>query len=108
MTHAKKLKRICQLLDSPEVIELHTLIDETSEYERKHYPVPLPTIPEAMKFRRDQMGENQREISLRAGMSMNRWKLIESGKFNPKIEDARKLYSVGIPADVLLQTNQQP
>jgi transcriptional regulator with XRE-family HTH domain len=55
-----------------------------------------------MMFRRDQMQETQREISLRAGMSLNRWKLLERGAVEPSIADARKLYAVGIPACVLL------
>ena len=108
MTRAQKLKRIYKLIKSPDVVDRDALIAEVGAFEKAAYPIPLPTIPDAMKFRRDQMGETQKEISMRAGMSLNRWKLIESGKFNPKIEDARKLYSVGIPAEVLLHTKQQP
>lgn len=107
MTHAEKLKRIETLMASPDVIELDALTAEVEAFEKEAYPIPLPTIPEAMLFRREQMGENQREISLRAGMSLNRWKHLESGKNEPSLPDARKLYAVGIPASVLLGQNTQ-
>jgi antitoxin component HigA of HigAB toxin-antitoxin module len=107
MTHAEKLKRIETLMASPDVIELDALTADVEAFEKEAYPIPLPTIPEAIKFRREQMGENQREISLRAGMSLNRWKHLESGRNEPSIADARKLYSVGIPASVILGMNSK-
>lgn len=107
MTHAEKLKRIETLMASPDVIELEALSVEVEAFEKEVYPIPLPTVSEAMKFRREQMGENQREISLRAGMSLNRWKHLESGKNEPSLPDARKLYAVGIPASVILQHNDK-
>ena len=102
MNHAQKLKRIETLMASPDVIELDSLAAEIDAFEREAYPIPLPTIHEAMMFRREQMGENQREISTRAGISLNRWKRMESGKNEPSMSDARKLYAVGIPASVIL------
>jgi antitoxin component HigA of HigAB toxin-antitoxin module len=105
MTHAEKLKRIETLMASPDVIELDALAAEVEAFEKVAYPIASPTIAEAMKFRREQMGENQREISLRAGMSLNRWKHLESGKNEPSIADARKLYAVGIPVSVILGQN---
>ena len=105
MTHAEKIDRLEDLMRDSIVIEFHELAAEIEAYEREKYPIPLPTIPEAMLFRREQMGENQREISLRAGMSLNRWKHLESGKNEPSLPDARKLYAVGIPASVILGQN---
>jgi len=87
---------------SPDVIELDALMVEVEAFEKKAFPISRPTIATAMKFRRDQMGENQRQISMRAGMSLNKWKHLESGKNEPSIADARRLYAIGIPADVLL------
>ena len=107
MNHAQKLKRIETLMASPDVIELESLAAEVEAFEKEAYPIPLPTIPEAMKCRREQMLENQREISLRAGMSLNRWKHLESGKCEPSIADARKLHAVGVPASVILRPNAQ-
>lgn len=106
MTHAEKLQRIETLMASPDVIELENLAAEVDSFEREVYPIPPPTVAEAMKFRREQMQENQREISLRAGMSLNRWKHLESGKNEPSLPDARKLYAIGIPASVILGHNE--
>lgn len=106
MTRAEKLQRIETLMASPDVIELENLAAEVDSFEREVYPIPPPTVAEAMKFRREQMQESQREISLRAGMSLNRWKHLESGKNEPSLPDARKLYAIGIPASVLLGQNE--
>jgi len=100
MTHSEKLERIRMLMSSPDVMELGTLISEVAAYERVHFPVALPTLGEAMQFRRMQMGETQKEISMRAGISLNRWKLLEKG-MPPSLKDARCLHAVGIPADVI-------
>lgn len=87
---------------SPDVIELDALAAEVAAIEKLAYPIDPPTLAESMKFRREQMGENQREISLRAEMSLSSWKNLESGKNYPSLADARKLYAVGIPASVIL------
>lgn len=105
MNHAQKLKRIETLMASPDVIELDALTAEVAAFEREHFPIAPPTLGEAMKFRREQMQENQREISLRSGMSLYRWKHLESGKFEPSMKDARCLYAVGIPAAVIFGEN---
>ena len=69
MTNAEKLKRMA----SPDVLELNALVDEVEAFEKTACPVPAPTLPEAMRFRRDQMAETQREMLARAGMSLARW-----------------------------------
>ena len=101
MNHAQKLKRIETLMASPDVIELEALSAEVETFEKEAYPISLPTIPEAMKFRREQMLESQREISLRAGMSLKRWRGLENSSYTPSFMDAKKLCSVGIPANVI-------
>ena len=92
-------------MTEPLVCEFHELAAEIDAWERLRFPIALPSIGSAMNFRRNQMGENQKEISVRAGMSLNRWKILESGKVEPSIADARKLYKIGIPASVILQEN---
>jgi antitoxin component HigA of HigAB toxin-antitoxin module len=104
MNHSEKIKRIETLMASPDVIELDALTAEVAAFEREAYPIQPPTLAEAMKFRRDQMRETQKEISMRAGISLNRWKLLEKGML-PSLNDARGLYSVGIPAQVILGEN---
>lgn len=106
MTHAKKIERLEELMSEPLVCEFHELAAEIDALERQRYPFALPSIGTAMNFRRNQMGENQKEISTRAGMSLNRWKILESGKVEPSIADARKLHKIGIPASVILQENE--
>ena len=108
MTHAEKIKRLEELMIEPLVCEFHELAAEIDAWERLRFPIALPSIGSAMNFRRNQMGENQKEVSVRAGMSLNRWKILESGKVEPSIADARKLHKIGIPASVILQENDEP
>jgi DNA-binding XRE family transcriptional regulator len=103
MTNAQKLKRIVALMASPDVLELEALSAEVEAFEKIAFPIALPSIATAMNFRRNQMDENQKQISFRAGISLNRWKKLEAGKCQPSIADACKLYAIGIPASVLLQ-----
>ncbi len=106
MTHEQKLKRIETLMASPDVIELDALTAEVEAYEKEHFPiVDPPTLPEAMRFRRDQMGETQKEISARAGMTLAGWRRLEAGEVSPSITEAKRLYSVGIPAGATLGLN---
>jgi hypothetical protein len=105
MKYAEKIKRLESLMTDPLVCEFHELAAEIDAFERLRFPIALPSIGSAMNFRRSQMGENQKEISVRAGMSLNRWKILESGKVEPSIADARKLHKIGIPASVILQEN---
>jgi hypothetical protein len=105
MTHAEKIKRLEALMTEPLVCEFHELAAKIDAWERLRFPIALPSIGSAMNFRRNQMGENQKQISVRAGMSLNRWKILESGKVEPSIADARKLHKIGIPASVILQEN---
>lgn len=65
------------------------------------HPIP-PSLPEAMLFRRQQMGWTQKEASTHANMPLSRWQVIEAGA-TPSFTDARKLHNAGIPATVILQ-----
>jgi antitoxin component HigA of HigAB toxin-antitoxin module len=105
MKHSEKLKRIETLMASPDVIELDALTAEVAEYERKMFPMEMPSVAEAMKFRREQMGETQKEISVRANMTLAGWRRLEAGEVQPSITEAKRLYAIGIPAKVLLQDN---
>ena len=95
------------LMSSPDVIELDALTAEVAAFEREHFPIAPPTLGEAMKFRREQMCENQKEISARAGMPLSSWKALESGENQPSMKDARCLYAVGIPAAVIFGENDK-
>jgi len=108
MTHAQKLKRIHELIELPDVIELCKLSAEVAAYEKKTYPIPLPTLSEAMRFRREQMGETRVEIAERAGLDVIVWSLLEDDEVEDlTISEARKLFTIGIPAEVLLSQDNQ-
>lgn len=100
--HKEKLFRISLLMDSPDTRELEKLTAEVSEYEKKLFPIDPPTLAMAMKFRREQMGETIEQIANRAQISVRLWGLLESGHTDWSMDMARKLYAVGIPANVLL------
>jgi len=102
MTHAEKLARIEVLMASPDVIELDALSTEVEAFEKQAFPVPAPTLAEAMKFRRDQTGETRKQIATRADIPLSHWKWLESGNWQPTFDDAKRLYAIGIPASVLL------
>ena len=103
MNHPAALARIRELLDHPAVQELNELSQQVAAYEAKHHPLPLPTLAEAMKFRREQTGETVKQISGRASLSVATWYDLELGNWTLDLEEARKLHSIGIPAEVILQ-----
>jgi antitoxin component HigA of HigAB toxin-antitoxin module len=105
MTRSEKLKRIETLMASPDVIELDALSAEVEAHERKMFSMETPTVAESMRFRREQMGETQKEISVRANITLARWRRLEAGEVQPSITEAKRLYAIGIPAKVLLQAN---
>ena len=108
MTHAQKLKRIHELIESPDVIELWKLSAEVAAYEKKTYQIPLPTIAEAMRFRREQMGETRVEIAERAGLDVAEWIYFEDEDGDHMtMDEACKLFAIGIPAEVLFSQDNQ-
>lgn len=74
-----------------------------SEYEEKHYPVPMPSIVEAVKFRMEQMRLKQIDMVPYFG-SRSKVSEVLNGKRGVSFAMARRLYrDLGIPAKVLLQ-----
>ena len=108
MNHAEKLKRLEALMTEPLVCEFHELAAEIDAWERLRFPIALPSVGSAMNFRRNQMGETQKEISARANMTLAGWRRLEAGEVSPSITEAKRLYAVGIPASVLLGPNAEP
>lgn len=103
MTHPAALARLDELVKDPAVVEYHELLASVQAYEAKHHPITLPTLAQAMRFRREQIGETVTQIAVRAFIHPTVWKWLESDDFELTLETARKLHSIGIPADVLLQ-----
>ncbi len=83
--------------------ELEVLSILVKQYEREHYPVPKPTPLEAIKFRLEQMGMSEAELSEILGHRSRKSEIL-SGKRKLNLGMIRKLSEqLNIPADVLIQ-----
>jgi len=81
-------------------LELITLLIE--HYEESHYPILPPSPIEAIKFRLDQLGKTQTELSKIFG-ARSRQSEILSGKRKLSLSMIRKLHEVlNIPAGSLI------
>jgi HTH-type transcriptional regulator/antitoxin HigA len=86
--------------DSDELEILSILI---KEYEQEHYPVPNPSPLEAIKFRLEQMGMSEAELSDILGYRSRKSEIL-SGKRKLSLAMIRKLNEIlHIPAEVLIQ-----
>ena len=86
--------------DSDELEILSILI---KEYEHEHYPVPNPSPLEAIKFRLEQMGMSEAELSDILGYRSRKSEIL-SGKRKLSLAMIRKLNEIlHIPAEVLIQ-----
>ena len=73
------------------------------KYEDKHFPIEFPDPIEAIKFRMEQLGMNQSDLSEVVGLK-SRASEILNRKRKLSIEMIRKLNSaMNIPLDVLIQ-----
>lgn len=83
--------------------ELEVLSILVKEYEEKYFPVPKPNPLEAIKFRLDQMGMSEAELSAILGHRSRKSEIL-SGKRKLSLSMIRKLNEVlKIPAEVLIQ-----
>lgn len=88
---------------SKESDELEVLSILVKEYEHKTFPVPKPKPLEAIRFRLEQMGMTELQLSEILG-HRSRKSEIFSGKRKLSLEMIRKLNAVlKIPAEVLIQ-----
>ena len=104
------LSRIEELFDakagSEEGDELEILGIMIDEYENKHFPIESPTPLEAIKFRMDQLGWNQSDLSKLFG-SKSRASEILSGKRSLSLKQMKLVHKeLKIPAEILLQDNE--
>ena len=89
--------------ESKESDELEVLSIQIKEYEFEHYPVPKPSPLEAIKFRIEQMGMSEAELSDILGARSRKSEIL-SGKRKLSLAMIRKLNEVlHIPAEVLIQ-----
>jgi HTH-type transcriptional regulator/antitoxin HigA len=83
--------------------ELEILSMLIEKYENKHFPIEIPDPVEAIKFRMEQMGMNQSDLSEVVGLK-SRASEILNRKRKLSIEMIRKLNTaMNIPLDVLIQ-----
>jgi HTH-type transcriptional regulator / antitoxin HigA len=109
--HSKKdlavaLARIDELIDAkhgtPEYDELEILSTLVEAFEDKHFPVLPPDPVEAIKFRMDQLGLQQKDISKYFG-GKNRTSEVLSRKRPLSLRMIRNLHkNFNIPSDTLL------
>ena len=100
------LKRIEKLFsaepDTAEGDELEILVTLVEAYEQKHFPVSPPDPVEAIKFRMDQLGLKQSDLSDAMG-GKNRVSEILNRKRQLTAEMMRRLHKqFNIPAESLL------
>lgn len=108
--YEESLSRIYALLqknvkaNSTESDELEVLSILVKQYEQEHYPVPKPKPLEAIKFRLEQMGMSEAELSEILGHRSRKSEIL-SGKRKLNLSMIRKLSErLHIPAAVLIQS----
>lgn len=105
--YLKALERLEDIFDAqydtPEGDELEILGILIDQYENEHFPIDLPDPIEAIKFRMEQMGYTQNDLSNIIGLK-SRASEILNRKRKLSLEMIRKLHeSLHIPTDVLIQ-----
>ncbi len=102
----RTLKRIEKLWyaknKTPEADELDVIVTLVEAYDREHYPIPPPTLEQAIEFYMDQQGISRSALAKILG-SKSRVSELLSGKRTPSVRMMKILHrELGVPADVLL------
>jgi len=105
--YQKALERIEEIFDArpdtKEGDELEILGILVDEYEKKHFPIEAPKPVDAIKFRMEQLGLEQKDLAKLLG-SKSRASEILSGKRSLSLRQIKILYrKLDIPAEVLIQ-----
>jgi HTH-type transcriptional regulator/antitoxin HigA len=88
---------------TPEGDELELLGILIEQYENEHFPIDLPDPIEAIKFRMEQLGYNQKDLAKIIGLK-SRVSEILNKKRKLTLEMVRQLHTgLNIPTDVLIQ-----
>ena len=108
--YQKALARIEKLMDAKagtrQGDELELLSALVGLYEEKQYPIDLPNPVEAIKFRMDQMGLRQKDMTRYLG-SKSKASEVLNGKTPITLSMMRVLHkNLGIPAEVLLHSRK--
>jgi HTH-type transcriptional regulator/antitoxin HigA len=90
-------------IGSPEGDELEVLGILIDQYEKEHFPIELPDPIEAIKFRMEQSGYNQRDLAGIIGLKSRASEILNK-KRKLSLDMIRRLSSGwNIPTDVLIQ-----
>ncbi|MBA3648844.1 MAG: transcriptional regulator [Chitinophagales bacterium] len=106
--HEAALERIYELMqknlraDSPLSDEMEALSILAEAYEAKNYPIPPPNPIEAIKFRLDQMGIDEKELNKILGGRSRKSEILR-GKRKLSLTMIRELHEkLKIPAETLI------
>jgi HTH-type transcriptional regulator/antitoxin HigA len=101
------LNRVEEIFDSTKTsetadeLELLTVLIE--KYENEYHPISLPDPIEAIKFRMEQMGYQQKDLAKVIGLKIRTSEILNR-KRKLTIDVIRKLHDrLGIPTDVLIK-----
>ncbi len=105
--YQKALARVEEIFDAKtgtkEGDELEILGILIDEYEKQYFPIEAPKPLDAIKFRMDQLGMQQKDLAVLLN-SKSRASEILSGKRPLSLQQIRILYkTLGIPAEILIQ-----
>lgn len=105
--YEKALERLEEIFDaksgSKEGDELEILAILIDNYENEYYQIELPDPIEAIKFRMEQMGYNQKDLAEVIGLK-SRTSEILNRKRKLSLDMIRRLHEkMHIPTDVLIQ-----
>jgi Predicted transcription regulator containing HTH domain len=106
--YEKSLERLEDIFDakagSKEGDELEVLSILIDNYEKEYYKIELPDPVEAIKFRMEQMGYNQKDLAEVVGLKSRASEILNK-KRKLSLEMIRQLHErMNIPTDVLIQT----
>lgn len=103
LDRAYELMQLDLTLGSEASDELEVLSLLIKEYEHENYPIPKPHPIEAIKFRLEQSGISESELSKILGARSRKSEIL-SGKRKLSLTMIRKLHAtLNIPASVLIQ-----
>jgi HTH-type transcriptional regulator/antitoxin HigA len=86
-------------------IELDFLADLVVAYEKEHYPIGKPSLPDILKTRMYEMNLTQKSLAEMLGISSPRISEYLTGKTEPTLQIARKMHrELNIDANLILGT----
>ena len=107
------LARIEQLLpivddntpaNDKDAVELSVMSDIVIAYEKEHYPISKPTIPELIELYLEEKGMTQKQLASEIGVSPSRINDYISGRSEPTLKYAGLLCKVlNIPPAAMLR-----